>query len=323
MMKKSNFVMLALSLTCTLGFAQKNNKHKNCTPSKSTIMTSASQKKETISKISEPTSSKLATNDNTIAVVETVKSASEITTQSEPVITAKNVEEPTKITVLATENPKPQQATANLHDAFDVILKKYVSTSGKVNYKDLKENKADLEAYTKALSDNPPAEKAPKAERFAYWINAYNAFTLKMIADNYPLSSVTKLDGGKPWDVKRITIGGKKYSLNDIENNVLRPMGDARIHFAINCAAKSCPPIHNVAFTAANLNSVLESRAKRFINDTKANSLKDSELKISKIFDWYGKDFDKIPEFINRFAITKVKTDAKIGFMEYDWSLNE
>jgi Protein of unknown function, DUF547 len=323
MMKKSNFVMLALLLTCTLGFSQKNNKHKNCAPSKSTIMTSASQKKETIFKVSEPTSSKLTTNDNTIAVVETVKSASEITTQSEPVITAKNVEEPTKITVVATENPKPQQATANLHDAFDAILKKYVSTTGKVNYKEIKENKAALEAYTKALSDNPPTEKAPKNERFAYWINAYNAFTLKMIVDNYPLSSVTKLDGGKPWDVKRITIGGKKYSLNDIENNVLRPMGDARIHFAINCAAKSCPPIHNVAFTAANLNSVLESRTKRFINDTKANSLKDSELKISKIFDWYGKDFDKIPEFINRFAITKVKTDAKIGFMEYDWSLNE
>jgi Protein of unknown function, DUF547 len=321
-MKKSNFVIIALLLT-TLGFSQKNNKHKNCTPSKSTTMMQGAQKKEKTTNISEPTSSKLSTTDNAVAVVETVKNTSEVTSESQPVVTVKNVEEPVKTENKVIEKPSPQQAAADLHGAFDAILKKYVSTTGKVNYKSLKENKADLEAYTKALSDNAPAEKVPKNERFAYWINAYNAFTLKMIVDNYPLSSVTKLDGGKPWDVKRITIGGKKYSLNDIENNVLRPMGDARIHFAINCAAKSCPPIHNVAFTAANLNSVLESRTKRFINDTKANSLKDSELKISKIFDWYGKDFDKIPEFINRFAITKVKTDAKIGFMDYDWSLNE
>jgi Protein of unknown function, DUF547 len=321
-MKKTNLIALLLLLCCTFGFSQKSNKHKNCTPSKSITMVSG-QKKETISKVSEPTSSKLSTKDDAIAVIEKVKNATEITTQSEPIITAKTVEIPVKTANEVTEKPAPQQATADLHDAFDAILKKYVSSTGKVNYKSLKENKADLEAYTKALSDNPPADKAPKNERFAYWINAYNAFTLKLIVDNYPLSSITKLDGGKPWDVKRITIGGKKYSLNDIENNILRPMGDARIHFAINCAAKSCPPIHNVAFTAANLNSVLESRTKRFINDTKANALKDSELKISKIFDWYGKDFDKIPEFINRFAITKVKTDAKIGFMDYDWSLNE
>jgi hypothetical protein len=306
-MKKTNFVMLAMLLICNFGFSQKKSKIKKvevcCVPA-STSMTSVHT--ETI-----------AAKDMDISAVENKEKKVEVVT---PKVV---VQEPVKTENKFVEKPYPQQATANLHDAFDAILKKYVSTSGKVNYKSLKENKADLEAYTKALSDNAPTEKAPKNERFAYWINAYNAFTLKMIVDNYPLSSVTKLDGGKPWDVKRITIGGKKYSLNDIENNILRPMGDARIHFAINCAAKSCPPIHNVAFTAANLNSILESRTKRFINDTKANSLTGNELKISKIFDWYGKDFDKIPEFINRFAITKVKTDAKIGFMEYDWSLNE
>ena len=209
------------------------------------------------------------------------------------------------------------------HDAFDALLKKHVSTTGKVNYKAFKADTAALKAYTKLLSDNAPADSWSKAERFAYWINAYNAFTVKMILDNYPLSSVQSLDGGKPWDVKRITIGSKKYSLNDIENNVLRPMGDARIHFAINCAAKSCPPMYNGAFTATNLNATLEMRAKRFINDPTANSLKTNPLKISKIFDWYGKDFDKIPEFINRFALIKVKTDVKIGFAEYDWKLNE
>ena len=210
------------------------------------------------------------------------------------------------------------------HTAFDTLLKKHVSTTGKVNYKNLKQDKAALEVYIKTLSDNVPADSWNKNDKFAYWINAYNALTLKTIVDNYPLSSITKLDGGKTWDVKRYKLGEKTYSLNDIENNILRPMGDARIHFAINCAAKSCPPLLNKAFTAKELNTLLESRTKKFVNDPKANLLlKGNEIKISKIFDWYGKDFYNIPDFINRYAVSKVKSDVKIGYTDYDWSLNE
>ncbi len=210
------------------------------------------------------------------------------------------------------------------HVAFDTLLKKHVSATGKVNYKNLKQEKSALETYIKTLSDNVPADSWSKNEKFAFWINAYNALTLKTIVDNYPLSSITKLDGGKTWDVKRYKLGDKTYSLNDIENNILRPMGDARIHFAINCAAKSCPPLLNKAFTAKELNALLESRTKKFVNDPKANLLmKGDEIKISKIFDWYGKDFYNIPDFINRYAISKVKSDVKIGYTEYDWSLNE
>ncbi len=210
------------------------------------------------------------------------------------------------------------------HEAFDTLLKKHVSATGKVNYKNLKADKAALEAYLKMLSENTPVDSWSKNDKFAYWINAYNAATMKTIVDNYPLSSITKLDGGKTWDVKRVKLGDKTYSLNDIENNILRPMGDARIHFAINCAAKSCPPLLNQAFTAKNLNALLESRTKKFINDPKANALsKGGEIKISKIFDWYGKDFYNITEFINRYAVSKVNDKAKIGYAEYDWALNE
>ena len=109
------------------------------------------------------------------------------------------------------------------HTAFDTLLKKHVSTTGKVNYKNLKQDKAALEVYIKTLSDNVPADSWSKNDKFAYWINAYNALTLKTIVDNYPLSSITKLDGGKTWDVKRYKLGEKTYSLNDIENNILRP----------------------------------------------------------------------------------------------------
>ena len=124
------------------------------------------------------------------------------------------------------------------------LLRKYVNSSGKVNYKGFKSDKSKLDAYLKELENNPIQENWSKAKKMAYWINAYNAFTIKLIVDNYPISSITKLHGGKPWDVKWIKLGGQTYSLNNIENDILRPKyKDARIHFAVNCAAKSCPPL--------------------------------------------------------------------------------
>ena len=115
------------------------------------------------------------------------------------------------------------------HDAFNTLLKKYVSTDGKVNYKSFKSDKAALDSYINMLSDNAPQDSWSKSNKMVYWINAYNASTIKLILQNYPLSKITDLDGGKTWDVKRLSFGGKKLSLNDIENNILRPMGDA--HF--------------------------------------------------------------------------------------------
>lgn len=208
------------------------------------------------------------------------------------------------------------------HEAFDILLKKNVSAEGKVNYKGFKSEKTTLDSYIKTLSDNAPQDNWSKNDKLAYWINAYNALTIKLIVQNYPLSKITDLDGGKTWDVKRYTLGGKKLSLNDIENQILRPMGDARIHFAINCAAKSCPPLLNKAFSANNVIELLESRTKQFINSS-ANVLKPTDIKVSKIFDWYGKDFGNIAEFIAKYAKTKVKSTANISFMDYDWRLNE
>lgn len=209
------------------------------------------------------------------------------------------------------------------HAAFDVLLKKYVSNTGKVNYKGLKNDKAALETYIQTLSSNTPTEKWSKPEKIAYWVNAYNALTLKWVADNYPLSSIQKLDNGKTWDVKRFKLGNTTYSLNDIENTILRPMGDARIHFVINCAAKSCPPLANQAITSQNLQTFLESRTKRFINDPQANVLKGKDIKISKIFEWYAQDFYNIPDFINRYAISKIPNNSVLNYTEYNWSLNE
>lgn len=215
-------------------------------------------------------------------------------------------------------------APAFSHAPLDSLLQKHVSDAGKVDYKGLKTNKMALDAYCQSLSANPAQDTWSREEKMAYWINAYNAFTLKLIVENYPTKTIMNFDGGKTWDVRRIKIGDKKYSLNNIENDIIRPQfKDPRIHFAVNCAAKSCPPLWNRAFTAENLEMALEARTKAFINDPKYNTLSGARAQVSKIFDWYGADFGDLKKFFNKYADTKLKANAVVVFSEYNWDLNE
>ncbi len=219
-----------------------------------------------------------------------------------------------------TEPVKPQFS----HTAWDQLLRKYVSANGKVNYKGLKKDKAALNAYTQYLQDNPIQDSWSKSKKIAYWINAYNAFTVKLIVDNYPIASITDLHGGKPWDHKWIKIDGKTYTLNNIENDILRPKyKDARVHFAVNCAAKSCPPLLNRAWTADNLNRNYEKQAKAFINNNQYNKIASGKIEISKIFEWYAVDFKELIPFLNKYSTTKIDAGATVNYVEYDWKLNE
>jgi hypothetical protein len=239
------------------------------------------------------------------------------TNNSKPIQVVEN-----KVVIVNKPIEKPVKKTESDHSVWNDLLKKHVSATGKVNYKGFKTDLEILDSYMRSLNENAPSESATKEERLAYWINAYNAVTIRLIVVNYPLTSITKLDGGKPWDVKRYSNGGKKMSLNDIENNILRPMGDARIHFALNCAAKSCPPLLNEAFTADNVNKLLEQRTKQFINSSRTEIGKEA-IKVSKIFDWYGKDFGNVVDFVNKYAKVKASKTAKMTYIEYDWSLND
>ena len=199
---------------------------------------------------------------------------------------------------------------------YDSLLQKYVSSNGAVKYKALQAERAILDSVVAQFQAVAPQKEWSKNERLAYWINAYNLFTVQLIVNNYPVKKITNLDGGKTWDVKRIEIEGKKYSLNQIENEILRPQfKDARIHFAINCAAESCPPLHNVQ-------SLLDKRTRKFIRSS-ANTLTESNIKISKIFDWYAADFGDIVTFLNKYASVKIKTDAKVEYKDYIWNINE
>ncbi len=208
------------------------------------------------------------------------------------------------------------------HEVFNELLKKYVSANGMVDYAGLKSEITVLDGYLAELSSNSPADAWSKSKKLAYWINAYNAFTLKLILDNYPLSSITNLYGGKPWDKKWIEIGGKTYSLNNIENDIIRPtFNEPRIHFAVNCAAVSCPKLGNFAFTENNLEAKLEKNTREFINSSQ-NSISADQVQVSKIFDWYKEDFGDLVEFLNKYSETKISSGTKVKFGDYDWKLN-
>ena len=233
-----------------------------------------------------------------------------------------------------TPNPIDQEKTPQVeekseeqafsHQLFDELLQKYVSASGKVNYKGIKADRSKLDAYISLLSQTALQSRWPRKEKMAYLINAYNAYTIQLIIDNYPVSSITNLHGGSPWKVKLANLGGKKYSLDQIENEILRPQfKDARIHFAVNCAAKSCPPILNRAWTAQNLNRYFEQQARKFINNSAFNQISATEVKISKIFEWYAVDFGNIIDYLNKYSKTTIQSNAKVTYMEYNWALNQ
>ncbi len=221
------------------------------------------------------------------------------------------------------------------HSAWTRLLKHYVSEDGMVDYRGLLDERESLQDYLDQLSSHAPdTAKWSRDEQLAYWINAYNAFTVKLIIDNYPLKSIRDLHPtpyiptvNTIWHSKFFKIGGVETSLDEIEHEILRKQfNEPRIHFAINCASVSCPPLKNEAFTAAKLDVQLNEMASRFINDPKRNDLTADHPRLSRIFSWFEGDFTRngsLTDYINQFADTKIQSDAIIDFMPYDWSLNE
>lgn len=212
----------------------------------------------------------------------------------------------------------------NIHEVWTSSLKKYVDTDGNVNYAAWKKDTALLDSYIESLEENPPADYWSKNDSLAYFINAYNAVTVKLILDHYPIKSIRKLI--TPWRFKRFKLHGKKVSLNHIEHEVLRKMNEPRIHFAINCASASCPKLLNTAFYSHTMEEQLEAVTYDFINDEKRNKLTEKEMSVSRIFQWFAGDFGSKKErhaFIRNYAKGTVAKNAKIRFLDYDWSLNE
>lgn len=221
------------------------------------------------------------------------------------------------------------------HQKWDHLLGKFVSPEGRVDYKSFKAKEILLDSYLSLLAKNSPDEKSwTRIEQLAYWINAYNAFTIKLVLKYYPIKSIKDIGGviqipmiNTPWDVRFIQIGEERLTLNDIEHQKIRKVfHEPRIHFCIVCASKSCPPLRNEAYQPDSLELQLEDQAKRFLTDSFRNHISQNSLQLSKIFDWYSDDFPKgkyFYTFLNRYLVQKIENSTKIVYLDYDWSLNE
>ena len=180
--------------------------------------------------------------------------------------------------------------------------------------------------------------KLTRAQQLPYWINLYNALTVQVVLDHYPVASIRDIDispglfADGPWGKKLVTIEGEEVSLDDIEHRILRPIWkDPRIHYAVNCASIGCPNLQTVAFTADNTDSLLNEAARAYINHPRGARVEDGKLTVSSIYDWFKADFGGTDETViahlNRYAEGALK-NALDGIEEidgyaYDWALND
>lgn len=209
------------------------------------------------------------------------------------------------------------------HSLFSELLQKHVSSKGKVDYKGFQSDRVKLDNYLKSLGKNIPSDSWAKEEILAYWINAYNAFTIDLILRNPSVKSIKDIDD--PWGQKLWKLGDKWYDLNEIEHKILRKMNEPRIHFAIVCASVSCPKLQNSAFIGSKLDIQLTISTKEFLNDPSKNKISTNKLELSKIFKWFSQDFKQghsLIDFLNKYSDIEISQKASISYKDYDWNLN-
>lgn len=218
------------------------------------------------------------------------------------------------------------------HSIYANLLKKHVH-QGNVDYRGFKMEESELDQYLKVL-ENVDSKSLSGNEQFAFYINAYNAWTIKLILSGYPgIKSIKDLGNilTSPWEKKICRIDGDVITLDDIEHHILRPrFKDPRVHFAINCASLSCPSLASEPYVGNSLNRQLNDAATAFINNPQRNYLEGNTLYVSRIFKWFGKDFnDDVVGFFIKYADEGLKKELeikkqaiKINYLRYDWSLN-
>ncbi len=231
----------------------------------------------------------------------------------------------------------PQPSAHGADDGVDnslyaELLERYVK-SGVVDYQGLKKEEDKLDRYLRIL-EKTDSGKLSRDERFAFYTNAYNAWTLKLILTGYPgLKSIKDLGSifRSPWKKKIARIDGKVLSLDHIEHTILRPwMKDPRIHAVVNCASRSCPPLREEPYRGADLDRQLDEQFMGFINDPLRNRLEGNTFFVSRIFDWYAEDFGgDVLGFFLKYAkgdfkkrLEANRSNIKIKYLDYDWSLN-
>jgi hypothetical protein len=231
-----------------------------------------------------------------------------------------------------TVSPPAQGEMGVDNGLYDRLLKQYVN-QGVVDYRGFKNEEAVLDQYLKVL-ENTDAKKISRNEQFAFYVNAYNAWTIKLILSAYPgLKSIKELGSllSTPWKKKIARIDGGVLTLDAIEHDILRKQfKDPRVHFAVNCASQGCPPLRSEPYQGNILNRQLDEMATAFLNDPARNYLDGNTLYASSIFKWFAEDFNNdIVGYFLRYAREDLKKrlednrdKTKIKYLDYDWSLN-
>lgn len=217
------------------------------------------------------------------------------------------------------------------HGLWNDVLERYVH-EGDVDYAGLATERTALDRYLAMLAEVQPSELPSDASRLAFWINAYNACVVDGVLDHWPLKSVK--DVGGFFDRLRCRVGGQERTLNEIEAQG-RMLNDWRIHFAVNCASKSCPPLRPEAYAAGSLEAQLADQTAQFLADTRDGlRLEGPTLWVSSIFKWYAKDFSPnrltssaLLELLDPYLPASVRQAAQgrsftMRYLAYDWSVN-
>ena len=198
------------------------------------------------------------------------------------------------------------------------------------------EGRRALKAYIAGLAAVPISEYS-RRQQFPYWVNLYNALTVDVVLDHYPVATIMDIDispgwfANGPWGRKLVEVEGEALSLDDIEHRILRPIWkDPRIHFAVNCASIGCPNLVPSAFTADAMDAMLEAATRDYANHPRGAHVADGRLYLSSIFSWYGADFGDetaIVDYVRRYAdpglATAIGDISDFSDGGYDWALND
>ena len=229
--------------------------------------------------------------------------------------------------------PARAQSGAVDYGIYADLLAKYVLNK-RVDYAGFKRERDRLDQFLEMMAQANP-EQMSHYDQFAYYINAYNAWTIRLVLRKYPnLESIRDVGSlfTKPWQIRFVRIGKQEFTLDQIEHEILRPrFQDPRVHFAINCGAISCPPLRNEPYLGDTLDSQLDDATISFINDPERNYIKGKYLYVSKIFTWYKEDFPQgTVAFFLKYTIGKFHRDIdqnpkrlNVTYLPYDWTLND
>ncbi|MCC3158365.1 DUF547 domain-containing protein [Hymenobacter sp. 15J16-1T3B] len=239
------------------------------------------------------------------------------------------------LTLLISTGARADNNTLELlHQPWDDLLKRNVQADGRLSYADLAEHDDQLRGYLQALRRTTPQAAWSRQDQAAFWLNVYNAYTVHLAVEYYPVQRLSdikvKTVGGyrSVWEAPEVNVGGKQYSLNQIEREILPRLlpQDPRRFLALHCAAASSPTLLPEAFSGPQLDAQLDAQARRFVNDATRNQLTPAAVQVSSVFDWHAAEFGdaaRLVAFLNRYAQTPVAPTATVQYLPYDWSLNE